>query len=73
MADVPMRRWCAVIQYPGLKPVMFGTTFVRHSAPDHEVEAALRADIAGCLPDGWKLISMQPGAVFFQAEGRDNG
>lgn len=66
--DIPMRRWCAVIQFPGKEPIRFGTTFVRHGAPSHEVEAAIRADIERHLPDGWALRHMVPGAIFFVPE-----
>jgi len=63
-----MRGWTAIIQYPGLKPVRFGTTLVRRDAPDHEVEAAIRADIDTSFPAGFTLRSMEPGAVFFVPE-----
>lgn len=63
-----IRQWCAVIQYDGKKPILFGTTHVSHTAPMHEVEAALASDISRHLPDGWTLRDMRPGAIFFQPE-----
>ncbi|HWJ71889.1 MAG TPA: hypothetical protein VNX29_01870 [Kaistia sp.] len=73
MADRPLRRWCAVIEFPGKAPIMFGTEFVRHGAPDREVEDALRAAITEHLPDGWNLVNMIPGAIFFTAEDDAHG
>ncbi|WGD31313.1 hypothetical protein AncyloWKF20_05665 [Ancylobacter sp. WKF20] len=68
-AGAPMRHWCALIQFPDKKPLIYGTVFARHGAPEHEVEQALRASITQHLPDGWTLKSMLPGAIFFVPEG----
>lgn len=62
------RHWCALVQYPGLEPVLFGTVMVRTGAPMHEVEAALTAAIRECLPNGWILRDMVPGGLFFTNE-----
>lgn len=67
-SDTVNRGWTAIIQYPGRKPVRFGTTLVRRDAPDHEVEAAIREDIVTILPTGYALLSMEPGAIFFVPE-----
>ena len=68
MSDSANRGWTAIIQYPGLKRVRFGTTLVRRDAPDHEVEAAILEDIVTSLPAGFTLLSIEPGAVFFLPE-----
>lgn len=62
------RYWCALIQYPDLEPIYYGTVMAPLRAPDHEVEAALTSRIRLCLPDGWKLINMVPGSIFFVPE-----
>ncbi len=68
MEGAAMRPWCARIRYPGKSPILFGTTTVRHDAPLHEVQAALVADIDDCLPGGWEILSLLPGAIVFVPE-----
>lgn len=66
------RYWCAVIQYPGKRPVIYGSTMVEANAPTHYVEQLLRESISRHLPDGWKIVNMVPGALWF-AEEAENG
>lgn len=63
-----IRTWCAKIQFPGLKPLIFGTITCEASAKMHEVEAAVREEIRQHLPDGWSLINLMPGQVLFVPE-----
>lgn len=63
-----MRRWCAKIQYPGKQPVMFGTVMVEPRAPLADVEAEMVKALATCLPDGYKIIDLVPGQIWFQPE-----
>lgn len=62
------RPWCAVIQYPGLNPMIFGTAVLPTDARLDEVEAEIVALAQTCFPDGWKLIDLRPGALIFHPE-----
>lgn len=66
------RRWCARIQYPGLKPVIFGTLFWAAKAPMAEIEAEMHKIIRQHVPEGYKLVDLIPGQVFFVEE-KDDG
>jgi hypothetical protein len=64
-----MQTWCARYQWPGRKPFIFGTVALAR-APQHEVEAALRAEFTrrmmSILPDGMPLpdlLQLLPGAL----------
>lgn len=74
-AHVGMRAWCAVYQWPGRKKFLFGTAWLRHDAPMHEVEAEVAREFAKAwgeiLPDGWeqpKLLDLRPGMLVFVPE-----
>lgn len=67
------RNWCAVIQYPGKKPVLFGHACVDGRAAHREVEAELARCISSCVPDGWKMVDMIPGTLIFTPEGEGSG
>lgn len=64
------RSWCARLQYPGLRPFLFGTIVVRHEAPDHEVRLELMRAVAEVLPTEPPplLVGLTPGALFYQPE-----
>lgn len=64
----PMRRWCALICYPSKKPVMYGTLFARPDAPLEEIRAAMISDILERLPEGFEIVNLLPGAIWFQPE-----
>lgn len=78
MADRAMRAWCAVYQWPGKKPFLFGTAMVRREGTLHEVEEAVKAEFVRkwgeILPDGFplpELKDLRPGAIFFVPEGEE--
>ena len=68
MTQSAVRHWCAQVQYPDKQPVWFGTVFMRPDAPLAETELELRRAIDGCLPVGYAIVDMKPGAVWFQPE-----
>lgn len=65
------RAWCAIYQWPGRKPFLFGTAWVRVEGTSQEVEAAFARLWEELLPDGIagpELQGLRPGMVVFQPE-----
>lgn len=61
-----MQAWIASVGWPGKQAFWFGTVWVRHRAPVHEVEDQLWRDIEGILPSGVprpQLNKLQPGMI----------
>lgn len=59
------RPWCAVIQWPGLSPVTFGTAILPHDARLDEVEAEIVALAKSHVPGGFRIIDLRPGVLIF--------
>jgi hypothetical protein len=47
---------------------MFGTVMVAPSAPLADVEGEMVKALASCLPDGYKIVDLVPGQIWFQPE-----
>ncbi len=66
------RPWCARCHYPGLEPFIYGTTWVRSDAPQHEAEAlvmaAIKADLLKILPHLPYVDELMPGSIFFSED-----
>lgn len=62
------RAWVGTITYPGLKPAVFGTVYVRLGAPMQEVEQALIDAAHQHLPAGFVLANAVPGSLVFIPE-----
>lgn len=67
-AGVALRHWVCTLQYPGKEKLLFGTLEIRREAGQMEVEEAMTTKVRRCLPDGFKIISCVPGALFFGGE-----
>ncbi|PCJ95929.1 MAG: hypothetical protein COA52_02475 [Hyphomicrobiales bacterium] len=68
-----IQNWCARIQFPGKKPVFYGTVQVERGAQIHEVEREVYSRAGACLPDGFKIIDLVPGILIFNAENEAGG
>lgn len=62
------RAWVAVLQWPGLGPVHFGSILVDRKAATHEVEAAVRAEADKLVPAGYSIVNLVPGRLVFLPE-----
>jgi hypothetical protein len=65
MNDNVERWWCAVIQYPNLKPLIYGQISVSIHETDTVIEQQMMNDILECLPPGFQIIKMIPGYLTF--------
>jgi hypothetical protein len=68
-ADKPLRPWCAQAEYPGLRRFYVGTVNLPHDTPSHEIETALSLHALTFLPEGFRLVGIECGALFFSPEG----
>lgn len=60
-----IRPWSAIIQYPGLKKVMFGTVPMPFDARHDEIMNALVKKALEHIPAGFEVRELLPGAIFF--------
>ena len=58
--------WCAEARYPGLQPALFGTLTMPADARYDEIEAAMHKLMLKHLPDGFEIMGLQRGALFFR-------
>ena len=63
-----VQNWCATIQFPGKKPILYGTVQLERGAGFHEVEREVYSQASVRLPDGFKIIDLLPGILIFNAE-----
>ncbi len=67
--DEAIRAWVAKCQFAGAKkPFWFGTVFMRHAAPHHEIEAEVLKAISDIIPDNFPrpdIILLEPGMLIF--------
>ena len=63
-----IRPWCAVAKFPGMEPFLMGTVTLPAGARQDEIEAALQAHGKSMLPDGFAILDMKCGALFFHGE-----
>lgn len=66
------RAWVIVCRFPGKAEFWFGTVFVRHGAPLHELDAAANEAIDEVFPFRPTIINYIPGQlVLFAEEARE--
>jgi hypothetical protein len=62
------RCWCASIQYPDKQPIYLGTVVLQTEAKNHEIEAEINLLAKKHIPDGYKIIRIIPGMIFFDLQ-----
>ena len=62
------RSWCAVIQWPGLERMLFGTVFTARSEGDEEARQQIDAKLRACFPTMPAVLAVRQGAIFFVEE-----
>lgn len=61
----PTIDWCARLQYPNSEPLIAGTLFIEASATLKEVEAAFKKKCSAYIPDGYEILELIRGTVWF--------
>jgi len=65
MDKIAIRPWCAKAQYPGLEPFMFGTVTLPLDARHDEIVDALDAALTRIIPQGYTILAVECGSIFF--------
>jgi hypothetical protein len=63
-----IRPWCAIATFPGKKPFLCGTIAMPADAHTHTVETALNDFLLTLFPEGFQIIEIKCGSLFFQGE-----
>ena len=57
--------YCAIIKYPGLKPMIWGTVFCPKEFQDHEILTAIAFKVDEILPKGYRIVNFIRGQMVF--------
>lgn len=66
--QIARRSWVAKIQFPGKKVCYFGNLITDADVKQHELEAAMHTRVGEFVPDGYTVLNIIPGAIFFVPE-----
>lgn len=69
--DAMHKPWSAKAVYEGLKPIICGTITMPVDAMQHEIEDAMRKKMSEHLPEGFQILELMCGAVFFVGDDKD--
>ncbi len=70
--DKKVRPWCAIAKYPGKKPFCVGTVVLPDDTRHDCVIDALYEHAYQSLPDGFTIVELVPGALFFVPREEEN-
>jgi hypothetical protein len=63
-----LKYWCAVIEYPDKKRILFGSILMDVNALFDEIEKVMYQKILESLPECFKIVELKPGIIWFASE-----